>query len=230
MKPERIVPLGDLAAYVEFSRTLDLEVNETARRLAAAVRAAADPRVRDVVAGLGGVAIHFVPAIAEPAPALAEAIVAQCVRQGLPPAKKIGRDLEIPVCYDPEYALDLEEVAERTRLSPERVVEKHQKGSYLVLMIGFAPGHAYMGGLDPALAVPRRATPRALVPAGSVAIANDQTVVYPYAISGGWSVIGRTPLKVFDARRGEPSLFGTGDRVRFRAIGKEEFLRIAAEA
>lgn len=205
-------------------------MNETVRRLAAAVRAAADPRVRDVVAGLGGVAIHFVPTIVEPAPALAEEIVARCIREGLPPAGKIGRDLEIPVCYEPEYALDLDDVCERTRLGREEVVDRHQKGSYLVLMIGFAPGHAYMGGLDAKLSVPRRATPRAVVPAGSVAIANDQTVVYPYAISGGWSVIGRTPLKVFDARRAEPSLFGNGDRVRFRAIGKQEFLRIAAGA
>jgi len=91
------------------------------------------------------------------------------------------------------------------------------------VMIGFAPGHPYMGGLDPALAVPRRATPRPVVPAGSIAIAHEQSVVYPYAISGGWSVIGRTPLTVFDAHRPSPSLFGAGDRVRFRPIGREEF-------
>jgi KipI family sensor histidine kinase inhibitor len=90
-------------------------------------------------------------------------------------------------------------------------------------MIGFAPGHAYMGGLHPSLALSRRATPRPEVPAGSVAIANEQTVVYPYAISGGWNVIGRTPLVVFDAAREQPSLFGPGDRVRFRAVSVAEF-------
>jgi KipI family sensor histidine kinase inhibitor len=94
-------------------------------------------------------------------------------------------------------------------------------------MIGFAPGHAYMGGLDAKLAVARRATPRTGVPAGSVAIANDQTVVYPYAISGGWNVIGRTPLVIFDADRARPSLFAPGDRVRFRAISKADFVRLA---
>src|SRR3989338_4878842 len=104
---------------------------------------------------------------------------------------------------------------------------RHCAGDYRVLMIGFAPGHAYMGGLDAKLAVPRRTTPRAAVPAGSGAIANQQTVIYPYAISGGWSVIGRTPLTVFDAMRQEPSLFATGDRVRFRAISREEFSRLA---
>jgi inhibitor of KinA len=84
-----------------------------------------------------------------------------------------------------------------------------------------------MGGLDAKLAVPRRATPRAVVPSGSVAIANDQTVVYPYAISGGWSVIGRTPLRVFDAARQAPSLFGNGDRVRFRPVSRAEFERLS---
>jgi KipI family sensor histidine kinase inhibitor len=93
-------------------------------------------------------------------------------------------------------------------------------------MIGFSPGHAYMSGLDEKLALPRRATPRALVAPGAVGIANEQCVVYPYAISGGWSVIGRTPLSVFDAGRGQPSLFSAGDRVRFRAITAEEFMAL----
>ena len=94
------------------------------------------------------------------------------------------------------------------------------------LMMGFAPGHAYMGGLNAKLSVPRRASPRAVVAAGSIAIANEQAVVYPYAISGGWNVIGRTPLAVFDPERQEPSLFASGDRVRFRAIDKAEFLKL----
>jgi KipI family sensor histidine kinase inhibitor len=94
-------------------------------------------------------------------------------------------------------------------------------------MIGFAPGHAYMSGLDAKLAVPRRASPRSQVPAGSVAIANEQSVIYPYAIAGGWNVIGRTPLVIFDAKREAPSLFALGDRVRFRAISRAEFEQLA---
>ncbi len=197
------------------------------RRLAAGLRALADARVRDVVAGLGGVALHFVPSLQEDAPSLAAALVGRCLEAGLPDAEKLGRDVEIPVCYEPEFALDMDELSTTLQRPWEEIVERHSQADYQVLMIGFAPGHAYMGGLDPTLSVPRRATPRALVPAGSVAIANEQTVVYPYAISGGWSVIGRTPLRVFDAGREVPSLFGNGDRVRFRAIGKAEFLRIA---
>ena len=106
---------------------------------------------------------------------------------------------------------------------------RHAAGEYRVLMMGFAPGHAYMGGLDPKLAVPRRASPRAVVPAGSVAIANEQTVVYPYAISGGWNVIGRTPLVLFDADAPAP------EPARGRATGcasapsrGAEFIEMAA--
>jgi inhibitor of KinA len=132
----------------------------------------------------------------------------------------------VPVCYAPEFAPDIEDIAKQVKLGVEEVARLHAAGEYRVLMIGFAPGHAYMSGLDTRLAVPRRAAPRALVAPGAVAIANEQTVVYPYAISGGWSVIGRTPLTVFDARREAPSLFAAGDRVRFRAITADEFMAL----
>ena len=225
-KPLGVVPLGDLAAYVEFSRTLDLEVNSVAQRLAAAIVARGDPRIRDVVPALGGVALHFDPAYEGDVLGAAAELVEVCMKKGLPDADDLGHDVEVPVCYDAEFALDLAEVAEKLKLSPEEITRRHAAGEYRVLMVGFAPGHPYIGGLDPKLAVPRRATPRALVPAGSVAIANQQTVVYPYAIAGGWNIIGRTPLTVFDAARPRPSLFAAGDRVRFRAVGKREFLSL----
>ena len=222
----RIVPLGDLAAYVEFSRSLDLDVNELVQRLAAGVRARALPELRDVVPALGGLALHFDPAFARNLLEAAAEIIQESARKGLPDAEDLGREVEVPVCYEPEFALDLQEVAAKAKLVKGDVQALHAAAQYRVLMIGFAPGHAYLGGLDAKLAVPRRATPRTLVPAGSVAIANRQTVIYPYAISGGWSVIGRTPLRVFDAARSRPSLLGPGDRVRFRAIGQSEFKQL----
>jgi len=94
-------------------------------------------------------------------------------------------------------------------------------------MVGFSPGQPYIGGLDPKLSLPRRATPRTRMPAGSVAIANLQTAVYPYETPGGWSIIGRTPLRVFDPAREPPSLFAPGDRVRFMPIALSEFERLA---
>jgi KipI family sensor histidine kinase inhibitor len=223
-KPLGVVPLGDLAAYVEFSRTLDLEVNSVAQRLAAAIVARGDPRIRDVVPALGGVALHFDPSYEGEVLQAASQLVEECMKKGLPDADDLGRDVEVPVCYDAEFALDLAEVSQRLKISAEEIIKRHAAADYRVLMVGFAPGHPYIGGLDPKLAVPRRETPRAMVPAGSVAIANQQTVVYPYAIPGGWNIIGRTPLTSFDAMRPRPSLFAAGDRVRFRAIGKRDFL------
>jgi KipI family sensor histidine kinase inhibitor len=230
LQPIAIVPLGDCAVYVEFSDKLDLEVNALVQRLAAAVHGRGAPWMRDVVPALGGLALHFDPdhpGTDGDALHAAASLVADCLDEGLPDFDALVRTIEVPVCYEAPYAPDLPEVAKKAGLAADEVARRHAAGEYRVLMIGFAPGHAYMAPLDEKLAVPRRASPRATVPAGSVAIANEQTVVYPYAISGGWNVIGRTPLKVFDASRQEPSLFAAGDRVRFRAISGEEFRKLA---
>jgi len=229
VRPLGVVPLGDSAAYVEFSTTLDLEVNSIVQRLALAILKRKVPWIRDVVPALGGVALHFDLDNAElPAQPLEAAleIVNDSMKHGLSAKDDPGREVELPVCYEPQFALDLNEVAKKADLSPEEVATRHAAAEYRVLMMGFAPGHAYMAGLDARLAVPRLASPRAVVPAGSVAIANEQTVVYPYAISGGWNVIGRTPLVLFDAARSRPSLLWPGDRVRFRAISRMEFFQL----
>ena len=230
LEPLGAVPLGDCAVYVEFSKTLDLEVNSAVQRLATMVHGRALPWIRDVVPALGGLAIHFDPDhvdLTTDAMGATLALISECLKQGLPKAGDLLRTVEVPVCYEPEFAPDLAEVAAKVKITPEEAVALHAGSDFRVLMIGFAPGHAYMGGLNPKLAVPRRATPRPIVPAGSVAIANDQTVVYPYAISGGWNIIGRTPLAIFDADRQEPSLFAAGDRVRFKPIARAEFVKQA---
>lgn len=228
LAPLGAVPLGDCAVYVEFSKTLDLEVNSAVQRLATMVYGQGLPWIRDVVPALGGLAIHFDPdheSLTTDAMGTALNLVSECLKKGLPKADDLLRTVEVPVCYEAEFAPDLAEVAASAKITPEEAVRLHAASEFRVLMIGFAPGHAYMGGLDPKLAVRRRSSPRAVVPAGSVAIANEQTVVYPYAISGGWNIIGRTPLKVFDAERQEPSLFAAGDRVRFKPITRAEFLK-----
>jgi len=231
-KPLAIVPLGDCGAYVEFSRTLDIETNAFVQKLGLAVEAAARKSglsaLRDLVPAFGGLALHFDQDFDGDVLQTARELVEGCMKAGWSESKSADRLVEVPVCYEAPFGLDTEEVAHKTKIEKTNIPVLHSAAEYRVLMMGFAPGHAYMGGLDPKLSLPRRANPRAEVPAGSVAIANEQTVVYPYAISGGWSVIGRTPLAVFDAARAEPSLFLAGDRVRFRAIGVEEFARLAA--
>jgi inhibitor of KinA len=229
-RPLALIPLGDCAVYIELSKTLDLEVNSLVQRLASAVYGRAMPWIRDVVPALGGLALHFDPdhpALAgDPMQASAQ-LVEDCLKEGLAKADELVRTVEVPVCYEAQFAPDLAEVSRLTKVPAAEIAALHAAGDYRVLMVGFAPGHAYMSGLDAKLAVPRRASPRPVVAAGSVAIANDQTVVYPYAISGGWSIIGCTPLAVFDAERQEPSLFAAGDRVKFRAIARAEFEKLS---
>ncbi|WP_316844063.1 5-oxoprolinase subunit PxpB [Pedobacter psychrodurus] len=129
----------------------------------------------------------------------------------------------IPVCYGGSMGADIFTVSKANKLSEAEVVERHTSAQYTVYMIGFVPGFAYMGGMDASLATPRKAVPDAKIPAGSVGIAGMQTGIYPLETPGGWQIIGRTPLKMFDVNRLQPSLLKGGDIVSFKAIGFEEF-------
>lgn len=134
-----------------------------------------------------------------------------------------GRTMDIPVCYEADFAPDLAAVAERSGLSEGEVVARHSGAGYRVQAIGFAPGFPYLSGLPAELHTPRRTTPRTRVPAGSVAIGGAQTGIYSVETPGGWNVIGRTPLVLFDPQRAEPALLRAGDEVRFRTISGKEF-------
>jgi inhibitor of KinA len=133
------------------------------------------------------------------------------------------RMIEVPVCYGGEFGPDLPDVAAVHSLTPEQIIEAHASATYTVCFLGFVPGFAYLAGLPGALAIPRLATPRRNVAAGSVGIADHQTGVYPCATPGGWRLIGRTPLKMFRADRSEMSLLAIGDRVRFTPISRGRF-------
>src|SRR5712664_4827324 len=136
------------------------------------------------------------------------------------------RQVEIPVCYGGEYGPDLADVCALHGISPTQAVELHSSATYLVYFLGFVPGFAYLGGLPEALVTPRLATPRRKVPAGSVGIAGNQAGVYPFATPGGWRLLGRTPLRLFQAGRVELSLLSIGDRVRFAPISREQFAEL----
>ena len=134
--------------------------------------------------------------------------------------------VEIPVCYGNEYGPDIEHVAEANKMNVNEVIDIHSKGKYLVYMIGFAPGFPYLGGMSEKIATPRRNTPRTVVPKGSVGIAGRQTGVYPIETPGGWQIIGRTPLKLFDAESKEKTLLKCGDIIKFYPISCDEYLKI----
>jgi inhibitor of KinA len=225
----RVMPLGDSAVMAELADTIDLDANAAAHRIAAEVRRRAPVWVTDVVPAIVTVTVHFAAATARDAAGRRETssrlLLEAIERLRGHTAEASARTVEIPVCYEAPYALDLEEVASRTGLAAEDVVRLHGASPHRVLMIGFVPGHPYIGGLDERLAVPRRATPRQRMEAGSVAIANGQTSIYPLVTPGGWNVIGRTPLALFDATREAPSLLQAGDAVRFMPITRQRFER-----
>jgi KipI family sensor histidine kinase inhibitor len=199
----RLLPAGDRAVLAEVA---DLDA---VHALAGAVRSAGLPGVVDVVPGYRTVLVTTEPAAL---PAVRDALPGLATSAG-PPARP--RTVVLDVVYDGE---DLPEVCRLTGLSREEVVARHTAPDYVVAFLGFAPGFPYLVGLDPALHVPRRATPRTRVPAGAVGLAGPQTGVYPVATPGGWQLLGRTGAVLFDAGRDPPALLAAGDRLRFRAV------------
>jgi inhibitor of KinA len=141
-----------------------------------------------------------------------------------------SRIVELPVCYSDNYALDLEAVVASTGLTSREVIRRHSGAEYIVRMLGFMPGFPYLAGLPTELQVPRKDRPRLNAPAGSVAIAGDQAGIYPVVSPGGWQIIGRTPVRLFNPHATNPSLLRPGDRVRFRQVSAEEYLEIERAA
>jgi len=137
------------------------------------------------------------------------------------------RSVEIPVCYDSEFAPDIDDVTRHARIPATKIVELHSTAEYRVACIGFVPGFPFLAGLPEKLATPRRDVPRKEIPPGSVGIGGAQTGIYPLRSPGGWNLIGRTPVKLFDPQKDPPTLLRPGDRVRFRAITRAEFEALA---
>jgi KipI family sensor histidine kinase inhibitor len=200
-------PAGERGLLVE------VEELETVHRLHAALRDLDPPGVVELVPGYRTLLVVAAP---EEAEALDE-LAATLPGLELPPAEAVaGEPVEIPVTYDGE---DLPEVASRTGLEVGEIVRRHTTPTYTVAFLGFSPGFPYLVGLDPALEVPRRDTPRTSIPAGSVGLAGGQTGIYPTASPGGWQLIGRTETTLFDPDRDPPALLGPGSRLRFTVAG-----------
>ena len=205
----RVQPLGDTAVLAELGARLDTALNTRAIALAAALKKRRD--VRQAASGHASVTVQFDPDQVTHA-AIAAAIRRLAARR--PPVEEPGRLHRIPVVYD---GADLREVCERLGLTAEQLLALHSRPIYRAFLVGFVPGWAYLGPLPDELVLPRRAVPRTLVPAGSVAIAGQQTGIYPLASPGGWHLIGRTSVRLFLPDSDPPSLFRAGDRVKFFA-------------
>ena len=223
-----IVPAGDAVLLVAFAARLDAAINARVVWMADALRRLRWPGVRDVVPAYHSLAVYFDPLRTD-----IERLAPQLERLAVQSRETPVPDVtvrEVPVCYGGIYGPDLDAIAESTGLAAETIIARHAAPEYRVFMVGFMPGFAYLGPVDPSIAVPRRATPRIRVPVGSVGIAGQQTGIYPSETPGGWMLIGRTPLRPFQPGRDEPFALKPGDAVRFVAIDADEYRRLATTA
>jgi len=242
-----ITPLGDSALLIRVAESFDDAPIDVLNKVLAtkhALEAAQIPGVVEVAPAYTTVALFCDPVRAIDAGAVVEDVFGwfeQRIQQALKSVaapKAFGADrgrpgdnvpgynsIEVPVCYDQEFAFDLDEVARNAGVHLKEVVDLHCGADYRVHCVGFTPGFPFLGGLPRQLATPRRDVPRKEIPAGSVAIGGRQTGIYPIKSPGGWNVIGRTPLRLFDPQKDPPVLLRAGDRVRFRSITREEFER-----
>lgn len=243
--PVRLLPLGDAAWTVEFGDKIDPALHARVLGLAAAlarVRAGAGDEIGplaacsaapwrgivDVVPTFRSLTVYYNPLLTD-GQRLGEALLNLARSAGS--AGHAGRHWRIPVCFDDDFAPDLDELAQSKGLSRDAVIALMTKAKFQVYMIGFMPGFPYMGGLPPVLEVPRLSSPRKAVPARSLAIAGAMCAVYPWESPGGWRLLGRTPVPMFSASEGQsPSLLASGDSVCWQAIDRPRYLELEAAA
>jgi inhibitor of KinA len=231
-----IVPLGDSALIVRVRDRFEdapKETLDTVLHTFQQLRAAAIPGIIELAPSYTSIAVFFDPITVAKTTEISDKMfdwlatrIRAAVAGGADPSRKMrsaSRAVEIPVCYDPEFALDLHRVAQTAELSPYEVIRLHSGAEYRVACIGFVPGFPFLTGLPKKLATPRRDVPRKEIPPGSVGIGGAQTGIYPLRSPGGWNLIGRTPLRLFDPERNPPVLLRAGERVRFRKITRDEF-------
>ena len=218
----KIDALGDSALIINLADEISDSSGLLARVLSAAatIEGAKLPGVVDVTSSYESVAVFF--DLPQVEPDIEDKIRVLIASAGVRVSGK-KRRVQIPVCYDEEFALDLDRVANHTSLTPDAIVTLHSSAEYTVACIGFMPGFPFLAGLPQQLRVPRLESPRTKVSAGSVAIANAQAGVYPLESPGGWNVLGRSPLRLFRVDETPPTLLQPGDRVRFRRITRGEF-------
>lgn len=219
-------PLGDAAVRVGFGERIDPQLNHAVRLFMLRVKQAGIHGVSECASTYAAVTVYYQPARVRYAPLCAKLLelIRDAKQAALPPASLVV----LPVCYGGSLGPDLDYAARHASLSAAEFIQRHCAKDYLVYMLGFAPGFAYLGGLDPALHCPRHITPRLSVPAGSVGIGGEQTGVYPLTSPGGWRLLGRTPVRLFDPQRQPEVLLQAGDFLRFKPVDEPAYREIEA--
>lgn len=220
-------PLGDAALVLQFGETIDTEILQAIRNWTTSLQRNPFPGMIELVPAYTTLTIYYNPwLLSEGGKYDAYERALSYIHQNFnftDSSAEKAPVIEIPVCYGGEFGPDLEYVANHNQLAPEEVISIHSESNYLVYMIGFAPGFPYLGGMDKRISAPRKANPRMSIPQGSVGIAGAQTGIYPIETPGGWQLIGRTPLLLFNPKADSPALLQAGDRIRFVPISKEEY-------
>lgn len=225
----RIYPLGDAAITIEFGTEISAAINKEVVTRFQQFQQNPFPGMIEIIPAYSSLTICYdIVKVRKEYPAgtsafeIVKKIVEEKLQQAIPPVETVERLIKIPVCYDEEFALDIHELSVAKNISIERIIKIHTSKNYKVYMLGFLPGFAYMGEVDEQITMSRKTQPMP-IEAGSVGIAGVQTGIYPLASPGGWQIIGRTPLKLFNADREEPALLRAGDTVQFYSISKEDF-------
>ena len=227
MAEVRFLLTGDTSLTVEFGNEISEDINAKIRAFNIALAQSKIPGIVETVPTYRSLMVHYDPGVIlyKPLVKRLEGLLDQLDNIQIPPSDV----LEIPVLYGGEEGPDLEFVAKHNNKTPEEVIQIHTSTEYLIYMLGFTPGFTYLGGMSDSIATPRLTTPRVKIPAGSVGIAGTQTGVYPIDSPGGWQLIGRTPVRMYDPDRETPILPEAGQYIKFYAIDKAEYDRIAAE-
>ena len=222
----QLIPSGDTAIVVEFGDRIDRDINHDVLKSATILNKSVVEGIVEIVPTIRSLIVHYDPL----------KVTSQVLSDQMVPLLDKGDTNEIqarlwhlPVCYEQEYAPDLEDVARSTGLTTSDVITLHSNHPYHIYMIGFLPGFPYMGDLPEKLRLSRRDSPRISVPKGSVAIANTMTAIYPIESPGGWHLIGTTPVCLFDNSATSPALFTAGDQVLFKAVNKSDLQAIEVE-
>jgi KipI family sensor histidine kinase inhibitor len=219
---------GECALTVDLGGRLDQATNDRVLALAEAITARAAPGLREVVPAYRTITVYIDPLQCDGD--RLERDLRELWRGGIPPRLAVPRVMEIPVVYGGEEGPDLEDLARTAGLSPEAAAALHHSVTYRVYMLVFLPGFPYLGTTPEAIRLPRLAQPRRKVAAGSVAVAGEQCGIYPIESPGGWHLLGRTPLRLFEPDRREPCLLSPGDEVRFVPIDRDKFVQLSAHA
>ncbi|MBL7738413.1 MAG: 5-oxoprolinase subunit PxpB [Chitinophagaceae bacterium] len=226
--PYRIFPLGDAAITVDFGNIIDESINRHVLRLFDELKNNPWPGMTEVVPAYSSLAIYYhVPEVKKSNSSLSAFDIVsmrakELMEMSLPEKEKASEIVRIPVCYEKEMAPDIEHLAGARNITIEELIRLHTSKEYRVYMLGFLPGFTYMGEVDDAISMARKSQP-VTVPAGSVGIAGRQTGIYPMECPGGWQIIGKTPVKLFDPEKEDPVALKAGDSVRFFSISKDEF-------